>query len=120
LEPIVELAKYYRTTIATVSKSLGQLKQAGYVDCIQGKGVFVRAKQICRLAIVLDDFIFPESYSISMMPIMLREFDRKCRENNWSYELFLNVKDSERAQDFLLKLSQNSYDVVLVGSLWLA
>lgn len=120
LEPIVKLAKHYRTTIATVSKSLGQLEQSGYVECMQGKGVFVKARPGCRLAIVLDDIIFGESFSISLMPIMMREIDRKCREQNWAYELFFNVKDSRSAREFILKLSQNSYDVVLVGSLWLA
>ncbi len=121
LEAISKLAKRHGTTIATVSKALANLEQAGYVERFPGKGVFVKEKQNCRLALVLDSGTFAnDSANVSLMPIFLNELEKKSKEENWTYELFFSVDSQSSAQNFLLKLSQNAFDVVLVGSRWLA
>ncbi len=119
LEAIPKLAKRYETTVATVSKALESLEQAGYVERFSGKGVFVREKQNCRLALVMDADSYNPS-SVSFLPIIFNELEHKCREENWSYELFFSVNDRQTAQNFLLKLAQNAFDAVLICSRWLA
>ena len=120
LDAIPRLAKRYETTIATVSKALERLEQSGYVERVSRKGVFVCQKQTCRLALVLDSAFSSDFDSISFLPILLNELERKCREENWSYEFFFSVNDKPSARNFLLKLGQNAFDVVLVCSRWLA
>ncbi len=121
LEAISKLAKRHGTTIATVSKALANLEQSGYVERFPGKGVFVKEKQNCRLALVLDSGTFAnDSANVSLMPIFLNELEKKSQEENWTYELFFSVDSRPSAQNFLLKLAQNAFDVVLVGSRWLA
>jgi|GEM_PF-3654946 len=119
LEAIAKLAKRHETTVATVSKALEGLERAGYVERFSGKGVFVKEKQNYRLALVMDSDSYNPS-SVSFLPIIFNELERKCREENWSYELFFSVNDRPTAQQFLLKLAQNAFDVVLVCSRWLA
>jgi len=121
LDAISKLAKQYRTTIATISKVLAHLEQAGYVERFQGKGVFVKEKTNCRIALVLDSGAFAQnSANVSFIPILLNELEKKSQEENWTYELFLGVDSNSSAQNFLLKLVQNAFDVVLIGSRWLA
>lgn len=120
LEAIAKLAKRYETTVATVSKALETLEQSGYVERFAGKGVFIKAKQSCRLALVMDSAFSYDSSSVSFLPIVFNELERKCREENWTYELFFSVNDKITAQNFLLKLNQNAFDAVLICSIWLA
>ena len=119
LEAIAKLAKRHETTVATVSKALESLEQGGYVERFAGKGVFVKAKQGCRLALVMDSDSYDPS-SVSFIPILFNELERVCREENWTYELFFGVNDKSSAQNFLLKLAQNSFDAVLISSMWTA
>ena len=120
LEAISKLATRYSTTVVTVSKALAILESGGYVKRIPNKGVFVKATQSCRLALVMDSIFSYDSNSVALLPIILKELERTCRAENWSYELFFNVNDRFSSQNLLLKLSQNAFDVVLIGSLWLA
>ncbi len=121
LEAIVKLAKRYETTVATVSKALESLEQSGYVERFAGKGVFVRKKQECRLALVLDSGAWDhDSASITFIPILLNELEKMSQAENWTYELFFSVDSLLSAQSFLLKLAQNAFDAVLIGSNWLA
>lgn len=120
LEAIARLAKRHSTTIATVSKALASLEQAGYVERIPNKGVYVKEKQNRLLALVMDSNFSYDPTSVSSLPILLKELERKCREENWGYELFFSVNDSASAQNFLLRLSQNAFDAVLICSRWLA
>ena len=121
LETISTLVKRHKTTIATVCKALTNLEQAGYVERFPGKGVFVKERKSCRLALAIDSGTFAhDSANMSLMPILLNELEQKCQEENWTYELFFSVNDKASAQNFLLKLAQNNFDVVLIGSRWLA
>ncbi len=120
LEAIAKLAKRHVTTVATVSKALASLEQSGYVERIPNKGVFVKEKQNHLLALVMDSNFSYDPTSVSFLPILLKELERKCREENWGYELFFSVNDNASAQNFLLKLSQNAFDAVLICSCWLA
>jgi DNA-binding LacI/PurR family transcriptional regulator len=120
LEAISKLAKRYGTTIATVSKALENLEQSGYVERFPGKGVFIKAKKTCRLAVVMDTGFSYELMPISFFPVFINELDKKCRELNWTHQLFFSVNDHESAKEFLLQLSQNKFDAILIASRWLA
>ncbi len=120
LEPIVKLAERYKTTVATVSKTMEFLEQYGLVQRIPGKGVFVCEKKSCRIGIVLDRVFAYSTSAYSSLHIILKEIDQQCIELNWSYELFPNVVDAASARSFQLKLDQNEFDAVFIGSMYIA
>jgi len=120
LEPIAKLAERHKTTVATVSKTMEYLEQYGLVQRIPGKGVFVCDKKSCRIAIVLDRVFAYSTSAYSSLHIILKEIDQQCLELNWSYELFPNVVDAVSAHSFQVKLDQNEFDAVFIGSLYIA
>ena len=120
LEPIVKLAERYKTTVATVSRAMEFLEQYGLVQRIAGRGIFVCEKKSCRIAIVLDRVFAYSTSAYSSLHIILKEIDQQCMDLNWSYELFPNVVDGNSARSFLVKLAQNEFDAVFIGSLYIA
>lgn len=120
LDSIVCLAERHATTVATVSKAMDFLEQAGLVNRIPGKGIFVRQKKTCRIAVVLDRCFAYSTSAYSSLHVMLQEIDSQCRERDWAYELFPNVVDADSVQGFRGRLKQGCFDAVFIGSLYVA
>ncbi len=118
LPGVGELARTYRTTIATMSKALDLLDQQGLILRHAGKGIYVKERPPFRAAVVFDN---PEDQlDFTFSAIFCRLARARFREENIAWREFFNVANAETAENFRLQMRQQRFDLVLVCSAYVA
>lgn len=118
LPGVGELARTYRTTIATMSKALDLLDRQGLILRHAGKGIYVKERPPFRAAVVFDN---PEDQlDFTFSAVFCRLARNRFREENIAWSEFFNVANADTAEIFRLQLRQQRFDMVLVCSAYVA